>query len=415
MGTIIYILLALLLLGIMVTVHELGHFCAARACGIAVRAFGVGFGPKLLSWTGKKSGTEYSLRLIPCGGFCAFYGEDDAQGKDKEDPRSMLLQPAWKRLITIAAGPVMNFVLAFVVALAFFMGYGLPYADGPIMTTVQSVSADSPAEQAGFQANDVILSVNDHAINGNLSAYVDAWQTGDAPLRVTVQRGEEQVELQVTPFDSEAEGRKLIGVNILLTQQGETVWRRAPFGTTLSHTWNVCVSAGGAILDALGRSAEAKIYRDEAKRRANSWLERATVGDHTALTFDGQGWSLKYNLVWDKLFGLELLPDSFYSQETKSYLARSNTYGIPLDSRSALTKSDWLLWCAAMADEDDFAAFLHPVARYVRETPSRVPFSDFYHSEDGVSARFIARTVQGGLYMPLLMDRWKKRRGSAQK
>ena len=72
MGTIIYILLALLLLGIMVTVHELGHFCAARACGIAVRAFGVGFGPKLLSWTGKKSGTEYSLRLIPCGAFALF-------------------------------------------------------------------------------------------------------------------------------------------------------------------------------------------------------------------------------------------------------------------------------------------------------------------------------------------------------
>ena len=165
----------------------------------------------------------------------------------------MLLQPAWKRLITIAAGPVMNFVLAFAVALAFFMGYGLPYADGPIVTTVQSVSAGSPAEQAGFQANDVILSVNDQAINGNLSAYVDAWQTGDAPLRVTVQRGGEQVELQVTPFDSEAEGRKLIGVNILLTRQGETVWRRAPFGTTLSHTWDVCVSAGGAMLDALGR------------------------------------------------------------------------------------------------------------------------------------------------------------------
>ena len=167
------------------------------------------------------------------------------------------------------------------------------------------------------------------------------------------------------------------------------------------------IAAFGMILDALGRGAEAKIYRDEAKRRANSWLERAAVGDHTALTFDGQGWSLKYNLVWDKLFGLDLLPDSFYSQETKSYLARSNTYGIPLDSRSVLTKSDWLLWCAAMADADDFAAFLHPVARYVRETPSRVPFSDFYHSEDGVSARFIARTVQGGLYMPLLMDRWK--------
>lgn len=251
MATILYVILALLLLGIMVTVHELGHFCAARACGIAVRGFGIGFGPKLLSWTGKKSGTEYSLRLIPCGGFCSFYGEDDAQEKDREDPRSMLLQPAWKRLITIAAGPFMNFVLAFVVALAFFMGYGLPYASGPIVTTVQSVSEGSPAQLAGFEANDVILSVNGQQINGDLSTYVDAWQQGDAPLRMLVQRGEAQKELLVTPYYSQQDARKLIGVNILLTQSGDTVWQHAPFGTTLEHTWDVCLSAGGAILGAL--------------------------------------------------------------------------------------------------------------------------------------------------------------------
>ena len=134
----------------------------------------------------------------------------------------------------------------------YLFGFGYS-SDEKVKPTVSDVTDKGAFQKAGIKANDVILSVNDQAINGNLSAYVDAWQTGDAPLRVTVQRGGEQVELQVTPFDSEAEGRKLIGVNILLTRQGETVWRRAPFGTTLSHTWDVCVSAGGAMLDALGR------------------------------------------------------------------------------------------------------------------------------------------------------------------
>lgn len=170
------------------------------------------------------------------------------------------------------------------------------------------------------------------------------------------------------------------------------------------------IAAFGMILDALGRPEEAQKYHMEAKRLAQSWLERASIGDHTALSFDGQGWSLKYNLVWDKLFGWGLLPDSFYRQEIKGYLSHSNTYGIPLDSRSALTKSDWLMWCAAMAEDAELPDFIGPIARYLRETPSRVAFSDFYNSEDGVSSRFIARTVQGGLYMPLLMERWKARR-----
>ncbi len=253
MSTIIYVLLALLLLGIMITVHELGHFCAARACGIAVRAFGVGIGPKILSRKSKKSGTEYSLRLIPCGGFCAFYGEDDAQETHKEDPRSLLLQPAWKRLICTAAGPLMNFVLALVVAFAFFMGYGLPYASGDIVTTVQSVNEGSPAEQAGFLAGDVILSVNGQTINGDFTDIVDAWQAGDAPLSVTVQRGDQEAEVQVTPYESAQEGRKLIGITIVLSQQGEITWKHASVGKTLRHTWDVCVSAGGAILEALKR------------------------------------------------------------------------------------------------------------------------------------------------------------------
>lgn len=249
MATFLSILLALLLLGIMVTVHELGHFCAARACGIAVRAFGIGFGPKLVSWKGKKSGTEYSLRLIPGGGFCAFYGEDDATGeKAKQDPRSMTLQPAWKRLITIFAGPLMNFVLAFVVALVFFAGYGLPYAGDEITTQVVSVQKGSPADAAGLLPEDIITAVDGEAINGNLVDKISAWDGGE-PLQLTVSRADGEHVLALKPDYIVTENRYMIGITMNLL--ADTVWRRADLKTTVSHTFAVCVDAGGAILNAL--------------------------------------------------------------------------------------------------------------------------------------------------------------------
>ena len=86
--TILYVLIAILLLGILVTVHEAGHFLAARLTGIEVMEFAIGFGPKIVGWKSKKHGTAFSLRAIPFGGYCAFYGEDDAEGKHKDDPRA---------------------------------------------------------------------------------------------------------------------------------------------------------------------------------------------------------------------------------------------------------------------------------------------------------------------------------------
>lgn len=248
MSTIVYVLLALLLLGIMVVVHEAGHFFAARACGIAVRAFGIGFGPKLFGWTGKK-GTEYVIRLIPGGGYCAFYGEDDTTGEQaKLDPRAMELQAPWKRLITLFAGPFMNFVLAFLVALIFYLGYGLPYAGDTVTTQVNSVSAGSPADAAGLLPGDVILRADGIEITDNFTGLISAWD-GGAPMRLTVKRGESELELSVTPDYIATEKRYMIGVT--LTVGAETVWKHEGFGAALSHTFNVCVDAGGAVLSAL--------------------------------------------------------------------------------------------------------------------------------------------------------------------
>lgn len=147
-------------------------------------------------------------------------------------------------------------------------------------------------------------------------------------------------------------------------------------------------------------------WEARAKEMAASWLARAQAGDHTALTFDGEGWSMKYNLAWDKVLNLHLLPDDFYRRELASYLPRINRYGLPLDSRADYTKSDWILWTAAMAqDQDTFDALVAPVARYLRESTTRVAFSDWYDSKTGMFVQFIGRSVQGGLYMPMLTNR----------
>ena len=248
MSTVVSVLLALLMLGIMVAAHETGHFVAARACGIAVRAFGIGFGPKIIGWTGK-NGTEYVLRLIPGGGYCAFYGEDDVTGeKAKADPRAITLQKPWKRLITLFAGPFMNFVLAFLAAMVFYIGYGLPYAGDHVETRVVSVTPGSPADAAGFQTDDVILSVEGRAITDNFSREINDWDGGE-PLHITLLRGEDRVETRVKPDYISTEGRYMIGVS--LTVGAETIWRHEGLGKTAAHAFDVCVSAGGAILNAL--------------------------------------------------------------------------------------------------------------------------------------------------------------------
>ena len=130
-----------------------------------------------------------------------------------------------------------------------------------------------------------------------------------------------------------------------------------------------------------------------------------TVGmnGNTPLTLDGQGWSMKYNLLWDKVLNLGLLPETFYDAETRSYLPWVNRYGLPLDSRADYTKSDWICWTAALAEDMEVReALLAPIARMLAETTSRVPFSDWYDTKTGRYQAFIARSVQGGVFAPML-------------
>ena len=247
-----YIILALLLLAILITVHEFGHFLAARQMGIEVREFAIGMGPKIVGWKSKKYETDFSIRAIPLGGYCAFYGEDDTKGESKDDPRAFPKQNVWKRLFVILMGPLMNFVLAFVLATVFFWVNGVDTVTG-IDPYIVKVTAAGPAYSAGLQDNDVVTEINGvNMLDGTMETLLDTignWQQGDDPLRMTVRRGEETFETEMTPVWDETEQKMLIGVVIGGKYRTET--QPVSFIGGFDCSWDWCARASGAILTAL--------------------------------------------------------------------------------------------------------------------------------------------------------------------
>ncbi|MFM1904960.1 MAG: hypothetical protein RLZZ440_2860 [Planctomycetota bacterium] len=190
------------------------------------------------------------------------------------------------------------------------------------------------------------------------------------------------------------------------------------FAGHLAHNVNlsakaICgLGAYAKLCEMRGDAAEAARFRKAAKDFAAKWVEAAADGDHYRLTFDRPGtWSQKYNLVWDRILGLGLFPADVLRTEMAHYRKVQNTYGLPLDNRNVYTKLDWILWTATLTqDRADFEALVAPVHRFLRETPDRVPLTDWYQTDTGRRVGFTARPVVGGVFLQPLYDAalWRK-------
>jgi len=186
----------------------------------------------------------------------------------------------------------------------------------------------------------------------------------------------------------------------------------------LAHNANLSIKAIVALgsyaqlADMLHKTDEAAKFRQNAQQMAKQWVKMAADGDHTRLAFDLPGtWSQKYNLVWDRILGLDLFPPSVTQEEIAFYLKHQNAFGLPLDNRHTYTKLDWSVWTATMApNQQDFNSLLDPLYKFMTETPTRVPLSDWFDTVTGAQVGFQARSVVGGVYIKMLTDPalWKK-------
>lgn len=258
---VITIIVFVIILGILIFVHELGHFIAAKKMGVRVEEFGFGFPPRIFGV--KRGETTYSLNWIPIGGFVKMTGQSDFEvsdhGQAKADPRSFVSQKPWRRVIILCAGVAMNFLLAAVLLSIGFM-IGLPSAVGDNLpagarTTEQriqilSATPDSPAAAAEFLAGDTILTLDE--VSPESVAWVQDYVSDHAgqTVAVKIERGSEIIEKEVTPRLESPSGEGPLGITLAETARVSFPWYQAiwqGFKATGDLTVQIVVAFGNLI------------------------------------------------------------------------------------------------------------------------------------------------------------------------
>lgn len=190
------------------------------------------------------------------------------------------------------------------------------------------------------------------------------------------------------------------------------------FAGHLAHNVNLSVKAICAIgayaklCEMRGETEKAKQSFELARTFAKVWAQAADDGDRFRLAFDQpKSWSQKYNLIWDRILGLNVFPSYVATKEMAFYRKTQNRFGLALDNRETYTKLDWITWTATLTqNRDDFDALLAPVITFINETPDRSPLTDWYQTRTAKKVGFTARPVVGGVFAQMLYDQktWKK-------
>lgn len=211
MARFLYILLAVLLFGVLIAIHEFGHFFTAKLLGVKVNEFAIGMGPLL--WSRQKGETLYSLRVLPIGGYCAMEGEDEDTG----DPGAFFRQAGWKKIVILCAGSFMNFVLGLIISVVLFLGVSQVRA--PVITEFAGGFQHESVD--GLMLGDRIVGVDGHAIwlYADVQTYLS--RNDGSGVDLVVERDGERIPLNDFPmgrYDYEFEGKKYHGFGLIFGQ-----------------------------------------------------------------------------------------------------------------------------------------------------------------------------------------------------
>jgi len=235
------IIAVVVVLGGLIFFHELGHFAVARGLGMGVSTFSLGFGPKILKY--RKGKTEYALSLVPLGGYVALVGESDPKDIPEgfTEKESFALRPAWQRLLVVAAGPAANIILAWLLCWTLALGWGTPV----LLPQVGGVVQNGPADKAGIQPGDTIVSINGAAV-ANWQAMADAiTQSNGKTLAVTLSRPDTAPQADdQTRADEAAQPEQGMIISVELTPERSI--RKTIFGEEES-AWLIGIRNSGAV------------------------------------------------------------------------------------------------------------------------------------------------------------------------
>lgn len=234
--TILYILIAVLVFGFLIFIHEGGHFIAARICGVTVDEFAIGMGPKLISWTSKKKGTIFSLRVLPIGGFVSMPGENE----ETDDPNGFSKKSVPKRMLIIVMGALMNLLLGFLLM------FILVFAQKTLVSTQVAEFNEGAVSCEQIQLEDEILKIGRVPVHSGNEVLYEIMNQGDEPVDVTVRRNGEKIVLQEVSFGHFKESGVTFGeLDFKMYRDHETV------GNYLKHAFWRSASTVKMIYDSL--------------------------------------------------------------------------------------------------------------------------------------------------------------------